>query len=138
MKKRTGVLTPARTRAVEVCWVLTGAQDGAESWRFRRRQRSAGDAASVEAAWEWALAREERFGDVVGFFHTHPRGAGARPSARDIRTMKAWCSAFGKPLLCVIADGNNLNGYFFSRAGGRPQQVERVCKGERGWYTLQV
>ncbi len=138
MKKRTGVPTPGRTQAVERCWILTGAPDGAGNWRFRRRKRSAGDVASVEAAWEWALEREERFGDVIGFFHTHPRGAGARPSSRDILTMKAWCSAFGKPLLCVIAAGNDLKGYLFADAGARPEQVDRINKGEHGLYTVNV
>src|SRR5512135_360010 len=126
MKKNTGASTPGRTRNVERCWVLTGAQDETFTWRFRRRQRSDGEAASVEAAWEWALRREERFGDVIGFFHTHPRGAGAQPSSRDIRTMRAWCSAFGKPLLCVIAAGKMLNGYLFAQAGGKPKQVKSI------------
>ncbi len=138
MKKYTGVSTPGRTRAVERCWVLTGAQDGVARWRFRRRKKSAGEVASVEAAWEWALDREERFGDVIGFFHTHPRGAGAEPSSRDVRTMSAWCSAFGKPLLCVIAAEKMLNGYLFSHADGKPEQVQSINKEERGWYTVQV
>ncbi len=138
MKKNTGESTPGRTRAVEHCWVLTGCQEGAFTWRFRRRRRSSGEVASVEAAWEWALAREERFGDVIGFFHTHPRGAGAGPSSRDIRTMRAWCSAFGKPLLCVIAAGKIINGYTFIHADGKPEQVESITRGEHGWYTVQV
>ncbi len=138
MKKHTGAYTPGRTRTVELCWILTGSQDGPFTWHFRRRRRSAGEAASVEAAWEWALEREERVGDVIGFFHTHPRGAGALPSSRDIRTMRAWCSAFGKPLLCVIADGVSLNGYLFLRSDGRPEPVESITKRERGRYTVQV
>ena len=58
------------------------------------------------------LEREERRRDVLGFFHTHPDGP-PRPSARDVRTMRAWCSAFGKPLLCVIASPDGLGGYCF-------------------------
>jgi hypothetical protein len=49
----------------------------------------------------------------MGFLHTHPDGP-ARPSARDVRTMRAWCSAFGKPLLCVIASATELAGFQFT------------------------
>jgi proteasome lid subunit RPN8/RPN11 len=48
------------------------------------------------------MNREEKHGDVVGFLHTHPDGPAA-PSKRDLRTMRAWWSAFGKPLLYLIA-----------------------------------
>jgi proteasome lid subunit RPN8/RPN11 len=58
------------------------------------------------------LRREERRGDVAGFLHTHP-GMAAVPSVRDLRTMRAWCSCFGKPLLCVIAGGDGVRGYRF-------------------------
>jgi proteasome lid subunit RPN8/RPN11 len=58
------------------------------------------------------LRREERRHDVVGFFHTHP-GMVAVPSVRDLRTMRAWCSCFGKPLLCVIAGRDGVRGYRF-------------------------
>ena len=40
----------------------------------------------------------------MGFLHTHPAGAGCRPSHRDVRTMRAWCSALGRPLLCLITE----------------------------------
>jgi proteasome lid subunit RPN8/RPN11 len=60
----------------------------------------------------WVLRREERQGDVIGFLHTHP-GMAARPSRRDVRTMRAWCSAFGKPLLCLIAGVDGLRGWRF-------------------------
>jgi proteasome lid subunit RPN8/RPN11 len=58
------------------------------------------------------LRREEGRNDVLGFFHTHPGGP-PLPSARDVRTMRAWCSAFGKPLLCVIASPEGLAGFRF-------------------------
>jgi proteasome lid subunit RPN8/RPN11 len=138
MKKTTGVSTPGRTQIAEYCWILTGAQDEMSIWRFRRRQRSAGEVASVEAAWEWALRREERYGDVIGFFHTHPRGAGVQPSSRDIRTMRVWCRALGKPLLCVIAEGRILNGYMFFDADEQPEQVENINKEKQGWYIVKV
>jgi proteasome lid subunit RPN8/RPN11 len=55
------------------------------------------------------LTREEEQGDVVGFWHTHPAGSGTTPSRRDIRTMQAWCSALGKPLLCLISEEGREN-----------------------------
>jgi proteasome lid subunit RPN8/RPN11 len=137
MKKRTGEYTPGKTQGVERCWVLIGWQDGELTWRFRRRSQSSGEAASVEANWEWALRREERYGDVVGFFHTHPHGD-PQPSSRDIRTMRAWRSAFGKPLLCLIAAGKVLNGYVFADDDCQAVEVENIIKGERGWYTARA
>jgi proteasome lid subunit RPN8/RPN11 len=67
------------------------------------------------------LAREEQKGDVLGFLHTHPDGP-AEPSHRDVRTMRAWCSAFGKPLLCLIAAPHQVRGYRFE--DGKPACVE--------------
>ncbi len=138
MKKNTGASTQGKTHLVERCWVLTGVQDDEADWRFRRRCRSTGDLVSVEAAWEWALSQEEQFGDVIGFFHTHPKGAGAQPSSRDTRTMQAWCSALGKTLLCVITDGIALEGYLFLHAGGQPVPVESISSSGGGWYTVHV
>jgi proteasome lid subunit RPN8/RPN11 len=137
MKKTTGAFTPRRTQIVEQSWVLTGYQDELLNWHFRRRKRSIGELASVQAAWEWALGREEHKGDVVGFFHTHPRGAGAQPSSRDIRTMRAWCSSFGKPLLCVIAEGKILYCCIFTSTDEKPKQVKHITKGEQGWYFVK-
>ena len=88
---------------VERAWILTGRVDG-EKWTIETHEMTVGRPASVEANWGWALAREEEQGDVVGFWHTHPAGAGTSPSGRDVRTMQAWCSAFGKPLLCLISE----------------------------------
>ncbi len=110
----------------EQCWVLVGRFDpGRQMWLAQVRRHANGSPASVDADWAWALAREETEGDVLGFGHTHPPGAGTSPSARDIRTMQAWCSALGKPLLCLIAEGENLerpDGYIFEddNSKGRP------------------
>ena len=99
----------------EKCWVLVGKQTKRRrAWVAKKRRRTVGSPTSVEADWRWVLARDESHGDVVGFFHTHPDGAGTRPSARDIRTMGAWSSALGKPLLCLIADGETVSGYVFA------------------------
>jgi hypothetical protein len=71
-----------------------------------------GDPGSVAFDWSWVLAREEGRGDILGFFHTHPVGA-TLPSQRDVRTLRAWVSCLGKPLLCLIAGGDALDGYLF-------------------------
>jgi hypothetical protein len=64
----------------------------------------------------WVLRREEQHGDVVGFYHTHPDGP-AVPSRRDVGTMRAWCSSFGKPLLCLIDSPAGVRGYRFAGPG---------------------
>jgi proteasome lid subunit RPN8/RPN11 len=108
----------------ELCWVLLGAYDeNDQTWRLLARRNVAGRPASVEADWRWALAREEERGDVAGFAHTHPAGSGTRPSQRDVRTMEAWCSAFGKALVCLIAEGEALDnpaGYLFRSDRAEP------------------
>jgi proteasome lid subunit RPN8/RPN11 len=96
---------------VEQCWTLVGQRRG-RVWYARRVRRQAGEPASVRFDGPWVLQREERRRDVVGFLHTHP-GMPARPSRRDVRTMRAWCLAFGKPLLCVIAGAEGVRGYRF-------------------------
>lgn len=97
---------------LEEAHILTGIRRG-RVWLMRLQQRIEGAPASVETDWRWALEREERYHDVAGFYHTHPPAAGAAPSQRDVRTMRAWCGAFGKPLLCVIAcDGHTLSTRF--------------------------
>ncbi len=123
--------------ATERCWVLIGKLGtAAGDWRVRRRRPVGGDAASVEVDWAWALAREEQYGDVLGFWHTHPAGAGVAPSERDLRTMRAWCNAFGKPLLCVIADGDRRAAYVFLNGESEAQPVELELKA-RGVYGVR-
>jgi proteasome lid subunit RPN8/RPN11 len=79
----------------------------------------------------WVLKREEKYGDVAGFLHTHPDGLPA-PSSRDIRTMRAWCSAFGKPLLCLIACPADMHGYRFDDSESTGQALDIVAKFRRG------
>jgi hypothetical protein len=74
----------------------------------------------------WVLAREETHCDVVGFLHTHPDGPAA-PSDRDVRTMRAWCLAFGKPLLCLIESPAGLCGYRFDNSASR-RLVQEQCR----------
>jgi hypothetical protein len=91
--------------------VLIGHRRG-RIWHGRLRQRQVGSPASVEFDWDWVLRREERSRDVLGFYHTHPAGI-ATPSQRDVRTMRAWVSCLGKPLLCIIESGGGLAAYVF-------------------------
>ena len=93
--------SPPLSLVVEQCWTLLGRRRG-RVWCCRRVRRASGERVSVRFDGAWALRREETHGDVVGFLHTHPDGP-TSPSGRDVRTMRAWCGAFGKPLLCLIA-----------------------------------
>jgi proteasome lid subunit RPN8/RPN11 len=110
----------------EICYVLIGHRRRG-IWHGRLRQRQMGSPASVEFDWAWVMEREERYGDVAGFLHTHPAGL-ATPSQRDLRTMRAWVSCFGKPLLCLIESGDQLSAHLFASDddAGRPiGQLER-------------
>lgn len=96
----------------EVSYVLVGQRQGC-IWYGQLHRRQVGGPASVEFDWSWVWEREERFGDILGFYHTHPAGLAA-PSARDVRTMRAWVSCLGKPLLCVICSGDALVAHVFA------------------------
>lgn len=103
---------PAAATVVEQCWTLVGQKRG-RIWFGRRLRRQLGQRVQVHFDGPWVLAREEKHGDVIGFLHTHPDGP-ALPSTRDVRTMRAWCSAFGKPLLCVIASPDGVRAFRFT------------------------
>lgn len=96
---------------VEQCWILVG-QRRARIWLGRKVRRVTGERACVAFDAAWVLEREEKRHDVIGFWHTHPDGPDG-PSLRDVRTMRAWCSAFGKPLLCVIQSPSVATGFYF-------------------------
>lgn len=98
-------------RVNEASAVLIG-RCSSRGWSGRLVQSQDGDPASVEFDWAWVLGREEEEGDVIGFHHTHPGGP-AVPSSRDVRTMRAWVSCLGKPLLCLIETGPMLCAYLF-------------------------
>jgi proteasome lid subunit RPN8/RPN11 len=95
--------TSTKKPIVERCWILIGEHQG-PFWYARRTRPTRGKPVSVEFDAAWVLRREETMGDIVGFYHTHPSGVPS-PSARDDRTMWAWSSALGKPLLCWIESG---------------------------------
>lgn len=109
----------------EECGVLVGVRIGG-TWLVTRQTPASGSAVGVEADWAWALEREETDGDVMGFWHTHPPGEGVSPSERDSRTMRAWCSALGKPQLCLIADGERLGGQVFADEEVEGQPVRMI------------
>ncbi len=124
----------------EVGYLLVGQRRG-RIWHGRLVRRVEGGPASVELDWAVILEREERRGDVLGFYHSHPPGAEA-PSERDVRTMRAWMSCLGKPLLCVIESGPALRGYLFAtdKDPGTPlAEVQRFPRnviigvGDRGY-----
>ena len=115
---------------VEQCWTLVGERRG-PIWLCRRLRRVSGVRASVRFDGAWVLEREEERGDVVGFLHTHPDGPAA-PSTRDVRTMRAWCNAFGKPLLCLIASPTGLRGWRFDNDESNGERLERVEAFPRG------
>src|SRR5438046_470966 len=97
--------------AVEESWILVGGRH-ARMWRGRRLRHRGGECTTVTADGSWTLRRDETRGDIIGFMHTHPMG-GLRPSDRDVRTMRAWCDALGKSLLCVIATPDAIGAWRF-------------------------
>ncbi len=122
--------SPTVKPVVEECWTLLGERRGG-IWLARRERRTSGERTRVQFDGAWVLAREEARGDVVGFLHTHPDGPDAM-SPRDVRTMRAWCLAFGKPLLCLIDSPNGLQGFRFEddESTGEPlTHVERFPRG---------
>ncbi len=115
---------------VEQCWVLLGRRRG-RIWYCRRVRQSSGERTSVRFDAAWVLNREEQHGDVVGFLHTHPDGP-TTPSQRDVRTIRAWCSSFGKPLLCLIAVSEGVRGYRFDDAESAGTELSMVEMFPRG------
>jgi proteasome lid subunit RPN8/RPN11 len=115
---------------VEQCWTLLGRHRG-RIWLCRRVHYSSGERASVRFDGAWVLKQEEQHGDVAGFLHTHPDGT-ASPSGRDVRTMRAWCSAFGKPLLCLIASPDGVRGFRFDDHESPGEALELVEMFPRG------
>lgn len=115
---------------VEHCWTLLGVHRG-RIWLCRRERHVKGERVRVQFDGAWALKREETHGDVVGFLHTHPDGP-ASVSARDVRTMRAWCLAFGKPLLCVIDSPEGLQGFHFDSDESAGELLDVVEQFPRG------
>lgn len=90
-----------------------------------------GEVASVAFDATWVLGREEVRADVVGFYHTHPSGP-PEPSDRDVKTMRAWASSFGKSLLCLLESEGQLAAYRFGNGqsdGLRLEHCELLPRG---------
>lgn len=75
---------------------------------------SQGLAGAVEFNYEDVYNREDKYSDVVGFFHTHPSGLD-RMSATDIETMTQWVRCLGKSLICIIDSGDKISGWLFMK-----------------------
>jgi hypothetical protein len=122
----------------EVAFVLVGGTS-AGIWHVRMIWRAKGSAASVDFDWRRVLAREEKSGDVLGFYHSHPPGL-SRPSGRDDKTMTAWSSCFGKPLLCLIDDGGTVGGWIYDAAANQESdhstlEVYKIVRFPRNWFV---
>jgi hypothetical protein len=126
-KRRPG---KPETWGLEESGVLVGSRRGA-IWLGRLCQKRQGEAASVDFDWSWVLAREEKRGDVIGFWHTHPFGL-AGPSRRDVRTMQAWVDCLGKPLLCLIEVPGRIAPYLFGSGEEAGRSLAEAQRFERG------
>jgi len=73
---------------------------------------SEGSPCGVEFDPVKVMDRDEQYGDIVGFYHTHPHMT-ANPSSIDYMTMGAWTVCFGKPLVCLIKGSNGLKAHWF-------------------------
>ena len=118
----------------EVAYILIGETSGG-IWHARMQWRTSGEPASVDFEWQKVLTREEERGDVVGFFHTHPHGLKS-PSARDDRTMNSWSTCFGKPLLCLIDDGDGINGWVYDADKETEKKIAEVQKFRNNWLVV--
>lgn len=94
---------------IEHCWVLIGGRSG-PLWHGRLKKLSSGTPTRVAFDFRSIQDREEKHGDIIGFYHTHPTFS-AIPSGIDHNTMKAWVCSFGKPLICAIRGTDGLRIY---------------------------
>ena len=124
----------ARIIPNEESGVLVGSRRG-DVWLGRLYKRRWGGPSSVDFDWAWVLEREEKRGDVIGFWHTHPPGFDG-PSRRDIRTMQGWVSCLGKPLLCLIQEQNSLVAHFFQTDDNAGRPLAEVQRFERGIMVI--
>lgn len=67
---------------------------------------------SVEFDYEAVYQREDKYQDIVGFYHTHPSGMN-KMSQIDIDTMTQWVRCLGKSLVCVIETEEQKNAWLF-------------------------
>jgi transcriptional regulator with XRE-family HTH domain len=110
--------------ANEKSWVLLGGVNE-NLWWGRMTKQTQGLPCSVEFNYDWTLYREETKGDCRGWLHTHPSFS-ANPSERDHRTMKAWVTCFGKPLVACIHGVDGLRAWWYLNDEDMP--VEKPVK----------
>lgn len=71
---------------------------------------------SVQFDYASIYKREDKYHDIVGFYHTHPSGMNCMSSI-DIETMKQWVGCLGKSLVCLIETEEQINGWAFVKDG---------------------
>jgi len=95
----------------EVYMALLGGRIGRYWWGLGH-WGTEGQPAKVDFDWKLIYEREKTYGDVVGFWHTHPHFP-ATPSGVDYRAMAGWTVAFGRPLVCCIQGIDGLKAHWF-------------------------
>lgn len=73
---------------------------------------------AVEFDHNAVFEREDKYHDIVGFYHTHPSGLN-RMSSVDIQTMIQWVNCLGKSLICAIETEEQLNAWLFYKDDGK-------------------
>lgn len=98
----------------EKCLVITGTWHTDFLWSGRGRWQQHGHPTSVSFAniYDRVISRESTYGDVIGFYHTHPQMPGI-PSSTDIQTMNQWVDVMGKDLLCLIHGQEGIQTYLW-------------------------
>jgi hypothetical protein len=117
----------------EVGYVLLG-ECKSGIWHARMTWRRTGSSTSVDFDWQQVLTREEKLGDVIGFYHTHPARFRS-PSKRDDKTMDAWSTCFGKPLLCLIAEGDEVGGWIYDAKKDTKTEIGKVQLFRNNWLV---
>jgi len=95
-----------------------------------------GNSCGVEFDWQAVMDQEEKYGNVVGFLHTHPFFADNQLgeiqsvgySAIDYDTMSTWVDCFGKSLYCII--GRKDNDYYPTIHVFAPKKKITICDGK--------
>lgn len=117
----------------EIAYVLIGEiKDGIVLARMMWKTR--GTETSVLFDGAKVLEREEKHGDLVGFYHTHPEGF-TQPSKRDDDTMISWSFCFGKPLLCVVGTSVGLRAWVYDAAALTDGLSPAACAAQRKEVT---
>ena len=109
----------------EQCWILVG-ENRDDLWWGKRVQRTEGEPCLVQFDPYYVLERDEKYGDVVGFIHTHPNFS-AHYSGRDDLTMKAWVACLGKPLVCCIVGSDGLRAWWYENDEDRPEEFDSAA-----------